>query len=86
MNSSMESNFEWANDWQGYPTRCVHLTQNGYECVLHTMESAFEQNQALVKQLMASKSMTVDRLNEEVERGLRLKLSIQELKRIGDKV
>ncbi len=82
----MGSNFEWAKAWQEYPTRCIHLTQNGYECVLHTLESALETNQALIKELMNSKTMSVDRFDQEIERGVRLKLSIQELKRTGDTV
>jgi len=84
MMPNLDSNFEWATDWKSNPTRCVHLTQNAYDFVLHTLESASVANQALVKKLLNSKTSNLDRFNEAVENGIRLKLSIQELKRTGE--
>lgn len=40
MHLNLDSNFEWAKDWNNNPTRCVHLTQNAYDIVLNTLENA----------------------------------------------
>jgi hypothetical protein len=86
MNPNLDSNFEWAKDWNQRPTRCINLTQNAYDFILNTLESAAIANQVLVKQLLNSKSNTpnIDRFTQAVEDGIRLKLSIQELKRTGE--
>ncbi len=86
MHLNLDSNFEWAKDWNNNPTRCVHLTQNAYDIVLNILENAAVANQALVKQLLNSKTSNIDRFNQVVEDGVRLKLSIQELKRTGETV
>lgn len=81
---NFDSNFEWAKAWNSYPTRCVHLTNNAYDCILNTLEEAFDVNQHLLKQLLNSKDSDTDRLDELIQYGIELKLSINELKRIGD--
>jgi hypothetical protein len=48
------------------------------------LESASVANQALVKELLNSKTSNIDCFNQAVEDGVRLKLSIQELKQTGE--
>lgn len=85
MMPNFDSNFEWAKDWNNNPTRCIHLTHNAYECVLNTLETALIANQAAVKQLLTN-NKNAERFDQLVENGVKLKLSIQELKRTGDTV
>jgi len=84
MMPNLDSNFEWAKDWNNNPARCVRLTQNAHDFILHTLESASVANKALVKELLNSKTSNIDRFNQAVEDGVRLKLSIQELKQTGE--
>jgi hypothetical protein len=84
MSNDIDSNFEWTLNWKKQPRRCIHLTQNAYECVLNTLEQAFASNQATVKSLMAAKQINIERLDQELHNGVQLKLSISELKQLGE--
>lgn len=82
---NLDSNFDWANEWNTRPSRCIKLTQNAYDCILNTMQQEMIRNQATVKELLNMKTANVDEFNRSVEYGVKLKLSLQELKRIGDR-
>lgn len=49
------------------------------------MQQEMIRNQATVKELLNMKTANVDEFNRSVEYGVKLKLSLQELKRMGDR-
>lgn len=82
--SNTEQQFDWAQKWNSYPTRCVNMTQNAYECVITLLEEELQHNQSRVRRMMGERAGKIEYLQGEIERGVKIKLTLQELKRIGD--
>lgn len=81
--SNIQQQFIWADEWTNKPSKNVPMTQNAYECILYTLTECLELNQSKVKRMMGDNISKVELLEYEIERGIRIKLTLQEIKRKG---
>lgn len=78
----MNDDVSWIDSWtwNQSPVNCIKMTHNAYACIVIELEEAIKANEELVKRLMKDKTCPVSVLREEMDRGLRLKFTIDEIK------